>query len=116
MKKRTFGLLVLFLMIGVAGVFLIGTYAKYTSTATQSGTATVAKWAFSTDNANDSLTISLAENYNATTLVNGKIAPGTEGSFNIALVNTNSEVGVDWTLTLKSITNQITTTNDFVRF
>ena len=101
-------IIVLLVLVGLTTGYVASTYAKYTSTVTGSGTATVAKWAFSTDNASQSITIALNPTVHASTLVNGKIAPGTTGSFNIALVNTNSEVGVDFSIALDSISNKPT--------
>lgn len=117
MKKSKKSLLViaLLLLVGLTSRYVASTYAKYTSTLPEStGTATVAKWAFTQDNTDAGtgntrvgkpLTINLDGTYDASTLIGGKIAPGTSGSFAIALVNTNTETGVDWTITLNSIAN-----------
>ena len=95
--------------MGITSGYVASTYAKYTSKIeNNNGTATVAKWAFTTDNAAQTLTINLANTPDASTLVAGKIAPGTSGSFNVALVNTNTETGVDWTISLKNVTNKPT--------
>lgn len=108
-KKSAILLMVLLLLIAVTAMYVASTYAKYTSEITgNNGTATVAKWAFTTDNAVQTLTINLAGTYDATTLVNNKIAPGTTGSFNIALSNEHSEVGVNFSVKLNSITNKPT--------
>lgn len=108
-KKQRKSLVMMALLLLVGGTFgyVANTYAKYTSTIEDNnGEATVAKWAFATDNAKQTLTIALDGTYDATTLVNGKIAPGTQGHFDVALVNTNSEVGVDWTITLNDVANK----------
>ena len=105
-KKKTLVVIVLLLLVGLTFGYVSSTYAKYTSTIDgNTGSATVAKWAFATDNAQKDLTIKFTESYHASTLVDGKIAPGTSGSFNIAVVNTNTETGVDFTVKLKSATN-----------
>ena len=111
MKKKKKSLLVvaLLLLVGITSGYVASTYAKYTSQITDNnGTATVAKWAFSTDNPTKTLTINFSGTYDASTLVAGKIAPGTSGSFNIALKNTNTETGVDWTIKLNSVTGKPT--------
>ena len=111
MKKKKKSLLVvaLLLLVGITSGYVASTYAKYTSQITgNNGTATVAKWAFSTDNPAKTLTINFSGTYDPTTLVSGKIAPGTSGSFNIALKNTNTETGVNWTIQLNSVTNKPT--------
>ena len=108
-KRNAILLLVLLLLVAISASYIAGTYAKYTSEIKDNnGTATVAKWAFDTDNTTQTLTINLDETYDPTTLVAERIAPGTQGSFEIALVNTNTETGVNWTLALKSITDKPT--------
>lgn len=111
MKKKKKSLLVvaLLLLVGITSGYVASTYAKYTSQITDNnGTATVAKWAFSTDNPAKTLTINFSGTYDASTLVAGKIAPGTSGFFNVALVNTHTETGVDWTIKLNSVTGKPT--------
>ena len=108
-NKKTLLILVLLLLVGITSGYVASTFAKYTSKIEgNEGTATVAKWAFSTDNANQTINIALDGTVDPSTLIAGKIAPGTSGSFNIALVNTNTETGVNWTINLKSITNKPT--------
>lgn len=81
------------------GALVSTTYAKYiASLGEKESTATVAKWAFETDNASTTLSFALDKTYNKSTLVAGKIAPGTSGTFTINLSNANSEVGVDYTI------------------
>lgn len=103
--KRSILVLILLLLVAIATTYVGGTYAKYTESVSGNGTATVAKWDFTTDNAISNLTINFTETYNASTLIAGKIAPGTSGSFAISVKNTNTETGVDFTLTLGSVTN-----------
>ena len=108
-KKKSLLIIVLLLLVGITSGYVASTYAKYTSQITDNnGTATVAKWAFSTDNPTQSLTINFSETYDASTLVAEKIAPGTSGSFNIALSNATTETGVNWTIQLNSVTNKPT--------
>ena len=108
-KRNSLLVIVLLLLVGLTFGYVSSTYAKYTSKIEgNEGTVTVAKWAFRTDNPSKSLVINFKDTYDASTLVSGKIAPGTEGSFNIALSNKNSEVGVDWEIALKSITGKPT--------
>ena len=110
-KKRVFSLFVLLLLVGIAGVFVAGTYAKYTSKVSKSATLSVAKWAFDSDNPNGELAINLYGTVDETTLkqfdINGNrlIAPGTSGNFNIEISNKNSEVGVDFNLSFKDSEN-----------
>ena len=103
--KRSILVLILLLLVAIATTYVGGTYAKYTESVSGNGTATVAKWDFTTDNAITNLTINFTDTYAASTLVAGRIAPGTSGSFAINLKNTNTETGVDFTLTLGTVTN-----------
>lgn len=108
-NKKSLLVLVLLLLVGITSGYVASTFAKYTSKIeNNNGTATVAKWAFTDDNSAQTLTINFANTPDASTLVAGKIAPGTSGSFNIALSNATTETGVDWTISLKSITDKPT--------
>lgn len=107
-KRRKLLVIVLLLLFGVTAGYIAATYAKYAGTFNGSGTVTVAKWAFEEDNASTTFDINLAHTYDVDTLVGGKIAPGTSGSFVIELSNEHSEVGVDYTITLGNTTNQPT--------
>lgn len=105
MKKKKLSLFVLLFVIAITGVFVVGTYAKYTSEISKAGTAQVAAWNFATDNAGTELTFGIPATADANTLVANRIAPGTSGSFTINVKNT-SEVGADVTLALQSIENK----------
>ena len=107
-KKRKALVIVLLLLFGLTAGYIAATYAKYAGSFNGSGTVTVAKWAFEDDNSSQTFTINLDKTYDVDTLVDGKIAPGTSGSFTIALSNANTEVGVDYTITLGSTTNKPT--------
>ena len=104
-KKSVFVIAVL-MMIAVTLTLVSSTYARYTATISRNGTATVAKWAFTADNSGSTtMNVSFADTYHASTLVAGKIAPGTKGSFDISVSNASSEVGVEYTVTLGTIAN-----------
>ncbi len=103
--KKSILVVILLLLVAIATAYVGGTYAKYTESVSGNGTATVAKWDFTTDNAISNLTINFTDTYAASTLVAGKIAPGTSGSFAISVKNTNTETGVDFTLSLSSVQN-----------
>lgn len=80
-----------------------GTFAKYTSTATGSDTARVAKWSFTAGgteiSTTDEFTFDLwtFTDRNNVDDADTIIAPGTKGQFSIALVN-NSEVTANYTV------------------
>ena len=109
-NKKSLLVVALLLLVGVTSAYVAYSYAKYTSKIEgNQGTVQVAKWAFASDNtANSNLTINIATTAHASTLVSGKIAPGTTGSFAIHLSNENTEVGVDFTVALKSVANKPT--------
>ena len=101
MNKKKTTLVVALIAIGVAVLGLsAAVYAKYISSITKTGTATVAKWAFTTDNTSGTVTCALDKTYNANTLVAGKIAPGTSGKCPIEISNATSEVGIRYDIKL----------------
>ena len=105
MGKKKYFVIALLIAVGVSIRYVAGTYAKYTSTITGSGTATVAKWAFTDDNSSTALTFNLTTTVDQTSLINGKIAPGTEGNFQFTLSNATSDVGVEFTVSFAGATN-----------
>ncbi len=108
-SKKSLLVVVLLLLVGVTAYFAANTYAKYASHITgNEATATVAKWAFGTENATKTFTIALEGTVDTTTLVAGRIAPGTQGHFEVALTNKDTETGVDFTVKLNSITGKPT--------
>ena len=96
MKKTSESLLfALILGIAILASAVGGTYAKYTEKVEKEAKATVAKWAFADDNTTQSnYKFAVSETYDASTLVNGKISPGTKGNFEIKLVNENTDTAV----------------------
>ena len=77
-------------------------YAKYKTTLKGNGTATVAKWSFKVNGQTQTipdidLATTMKENNN---VVEGKLAPGTEGSFDLNLDATGSEVAIDYNIKL----------------
>ena len=110
-KKKFFSILILLLVVGIGGVLVTSTYAKYTSKVSKSTTLSVAKWAFNSDNPDGELAINLYGTVDETTLKefdsngNRLLAPGTAGNFNIEISNKNSEVGVEFNLSFKDSEN-----------
>lgn len=110
MSKNKKALFAVFAILGIVAVGLTtAVFAKYITTLTSGeGKATVAKWAFATDNTNGTITCELDETYDSSKLVAGKIAPGTSGKCPIAISNANSEVGVAYEITPKTVTGKPT--------
>lgn len=102
---------VLLVLVLMTSCFVGATFAKYTSKASGSATATVAKWSFTVNGnefatENATLTFSLFNTINdtgntaaETDVADQKIAPGTAGSFALKIKNA-SEVNAKWTVTL----------------
>ena len=108
-KKKT--MLVAAIVLGIAVLGLAaGVYAKYiASLEANRGIADVAKWAFEDENkGNGLMTCNLDKTYNTSTLSEEKIAPGTSGTCTFSVTNKNSEVGVNYTITLSAVTDQPT--------
>ena len=91
-NKNAVLVFVLLLLVAVSAMMVASTYAKYTAEVTGSGTATVAKWAFGTENANknNSLTVALEPTVDTTKINNRKISTGKVGKFEIQLTNKDS--------------------------
>ena len=84
-------------------------YAKYMSKVEGHGTAVVANWNFKVNEKEEQLqAISLNSTINNKTVSNNKIAPGTQGSFQIKLDATGAEVGIDYIVRFENESNKPT--------
>lgn len=109
--KKTSKSLLFALMIGITllSCAVGGTYAKYTEKVEKSASASVAEWSFADDNTiQDQYKFAVSETYDASTLVNNKIAPGTKGNFEIKLVNTNTDTAVGFEILFANMANKPT--------
>ncbi len=119
MKKNTMMRLASILLVCVllTTSVISGTFAKYTSTASGTSTATVARWSFTAmgseiavNGTAPTLSFDLFNTIKDTGMATesdvqtGKIAPGTAGSFTFKVQNT-SEVTAKYTVTLKQTAN-----------
>ena len=96
--KKIIGLVCAILLIVLIQAIGI-TYAKYIASESGTGQAEVAKWAFQiVKNGEETKTINLASTVDKETLIDGKIAPGTSGSFEISVDGAGSEVDLDYTI------------------
>lgn len=84
-KKKVVGLIILIALISL--IFISGyTFARYyKSINIGEGTATIARWSFGSSNTEAAIKLS-----------EGKIAPGSNGKFEIEVDATDSEVAVDY--------------------
>ena len=106
--------------IGVAALALTvvsscmvgGTLAKYTTTATGTGSAIVAKWAPSFKDAeggtytNDTVVKLTDTTVDPKTVTDGRIAPGTAGSYSVKVGRGDSEVGFSYTITISDVNDK----------
>ena len=85
-------------------VFIAGfTFAKYVTSVNGAGSAQVAKWSFVANAGEDEITdIKLKDTIQRASLVDGKIAPGTGGSFDIIVDGRGSEVSIDYSVEVVS--------------
>lgn len=74
-----------------------GTLAKYATEVAGHAKGTAAAWSFTANAGEESTPLNLAST-TYTNVADGKIAPGTSGSFNIVLDGSGSEVGIDYTI------------------
>lgn len=110
MKKSKKIVLTIVAILAIILSFVGGhAYAKYMSRVTGKGTADIASWSFKVNEKEDKMqTISLKSTINNSTLLNNKIAPGTEGSFQIKLDATNAEVGINYAIKFENETKKPT--------
>ena len=76
-------------------------FAKYISNVTGTTVGDIANWSFKVNESTTAISdsISLVNTVNGETLVNGKMAPGTSGSFSFEVDATGSEVDVGYYVT-----------------
>lgn len=101
--KWTFVILVLFLLVAIIG----GTYARYTSTGSGTGTVQVAKWAVKINTVDIVAQNSFNVTFNEVTndnVVDGKIAPASSVYADFIIDPTGSEVAIDYSFELGTIT------------
>ena len=97
------------LVVIIAGILVGVTYSKFSTKITGNGETEIAQWAFKVNESTEEFaTIKLADTYDKTTLLNGKIAPGTSGSFDLIIDATGAEVGVDYKVDFLNETNKPT--------
>ena len=108
MKKKTIAIIAI--LVAIILSFVGGqTYSKYVTEVRGDGTAQIATWDFKVNGQKEEVqTISLGSTYDSSTLVNGKIAPGTEGNFQIKVDATGSDVGIDYKIKFSDETTKPT--------
>lgn len=115
MNKRLKIAMVLIAVTLIAALAISMAYSKYFSKISGTGTATVAKWSFKVNGEAENLgTITLGNTTAQNSKVaDGKVAPGTSGSFNVALDATGTEVALDYTIKFENVNGNIPTNLKF---
>ena len=109
-RKSTAKKMVLVAIILITVVALVsGTYSKYTNTATGTATLDIAKWSVKIDdtqmNAISSGALSVPLTYTANSYVKAnKIAPGGSATFTLVIDPTDSEVAIDYDISIGAVT------------
>lgn len=114
--KKIISLILIILIVTILGGILY-TNSKYASSKTGAISTDVAKYVFNIsgkDSFNEEHTIDnlvLAQTCDNNSLVNGKIAPGTSGSFQIVLDASGSEVSINYLVSFKNNSSHKLPTN-----
>lgn len=110
LRKSKKIVLIIVAIIAIIFSFVGGqSYAKYMSKVTGKGTADIASWSFKVNENEEKMqTISLKSKQNNSTLLNNKIAPGTEGEFQIKLDATGADVGINYAIKFENETRKPT--------
>lgn len=109
-KRRKIVLLVIAIVFAIILSFIGGNvFAKYMSKVEGQGTADIASWKFKVNENEEKLQkIFLESTINNETISNNKVAPGTEGSFQIKLDATGAEVGINYKISFENETQKPT--------
>ncbi len=110
MRKHKKIIIVSIALIAIVMSFVGGqVYAKYMSKVNGQGTADIAHWSFKVNEQENKIqTISLKSTIDNNTLKGNKIAPGTEGSFQIKIDANNSDVGINYIINFENETSKPT--------
>lgn len=108
MSKSKKIILLLAILIALVLSFIGGqTFSKYITEVRGEGIAEVARWSFKVNGQDEEVqTINLASTCNNETLIDNKIAPGTEGTFKIVVDGTGSDVGINYTIKFENESNK----------
>lgn len=108
LKKKT-KIVLIVIVIAVILVSFIGgqAYAKYMSKVTGNGVGEIAQWRFKVNENEEKMqTISLNSSIYNFTLANGRIAPGTAGSFEINIDGSGAGVAIFYTVNFQNETEK----------
>ena len=100
MNKRKKIIIIITILSSIILAFIGGqSFSKYVSQVKGYGTAEIATWNFKVNGTTEQIqNIDLASTSNNATLLGNKLAPGTEGSFDITVDGTGSDVGINYNI------------------
>lgn len=109
MNKKKMLVIALIIALTSISFFSGSTFAKYLTSYNASASLDVAKWSVTEEflvNGKSAISenIKLATTYSPKTLVDGKIAPGTNGSFGVKIDATGTETGLSYQIKFSNIT------------
>lgn len=108
-KKRKIILVSSILVLILISFFIGQAYAKYFTKLKGEGAAEIASWDFKVNGQKEQVEkINLNSTMNNESLIENKIAPGTEGSFNIVIDATGTDVGINYNIDFSEETNKPT--------
>ncbi len=112
-RKDTIFVIIFFIVLTIAFKLMSETFARYSDVTNGVGMIPIAKWNFEEDNKVENIVINLLDNIDTTKLVDGKIAPGTKGDFQIKISNKNTEVAIEYDIKLdmSSVPSNLKITN-----
>ncbi len=102
-RRKNIVIAIILFALGISLV-VAGTLAYYRSTLSGVTSGTIAAWNFKANNVTTNFTISLTPN-NGVSTSSSTIAPGTSGSFSVALSASASALGVDYEINFSDFTN-----------
>lgn len=108
-KKRKIILVSSILVLILISFFIGQAYAKYFTKLKGEGAAEIASWDFKVNGQKEQVEkINLNSTMNNESLIGNKIAPGTEGSFNIVIDATGTDVGINYNIDFSEESNKPT--------
>ena len=110
-KNRTIRIMIIAMLV-VISFFSGDTFGKYISSIKKATIMQVATWNVNNDFlvngiSSTSEKIILSKSYDNTTLVDGKIAPGTSGKFTIKIDATGTDTGVEYGINFSDISSDL---------
>lgn len=112
-KKNIIFVIIIFIILVFVIQSMIQSFARYSDIANSNGDIPIASWNFEEDNKNEEITINLLDNIDSTKLIDGKIAPGISGNFQLKVSNKNTDVSIEYNIEfdMNNVPSNLTITN-----